>query len=98
MSEHLEESDVLENPDSDQQSDDSCSSDALAGTGPSASGHTGLYLGPSDELSCGTHLTVPTASSSGNCTCSYVVLEGSGALADSALWLAQGIMNLTDTM
>lgn len=64
MSDHQEVSDALGNPDSDQ-SDESCSSDSLAGPGPSASGHAGLYLGPSDDLSCGTHLNLPSASSSG---------------------------------
>lgn len=63
MSEH-QESDALEHADSDQ-SDDSSSSDALADTGPSTSDQHELYLAPGDELSCGTHLTLPSAPSAG---------------------------------
>ena len=64
MSEH-QESDALEHADSDQ-SDDSSSSDALADTGPSTSDQHELYLAPGDELSCGTHLTLPSAPSAGS--------------------------------
>lgn len=64
MSDHPEESDVLEQAESDR-TDESCSSDGLADTGPSASCQHGLYLGPGDDLSCGTHLTLPSTSSSG---------------------------------
>lgn len=64
MSDHLEESDVLEQAESDP-TDESCSSDGPADTGPSASCQHGLYLGPGDDLSCGTHLTLPSTSSSG---------------------------------
>lgn len=64
MSDHLEKSDVLEQAESDP-TDESCSSDGPADTGPSASCQHGLYLGPGDDLSCGTHLTLPSTSSSG---------------------------------
>lgn len=70
MPDHQQESDPLEHAEGDR-SDDSCSegceesSGVLADTGPSESEHHGLYLAPGDELSCGTHLTLPSASSAG---------------------------------
>lgn len=64
MSDNPDESDVLEQAESDR-TDESCSSDGLTDTGPSASCQHGLYLGPGDELSCGTHLALPCTSSSG---------------------------------
>jgi len=67
MPEHPEEFDALERADSDH-SDDSCSegsSDVLVDTGAHESEQPGLYLAPGDELSCGTHLTLPSASSAG---------------------------------
>ncbi len=73
MSDHQEDSDALER-DSDH-SDDSCSaSDGLADIGPSPSGQPDLYLAPGDEVSCGTHLTLPSASSA-------------GPLSPAAVWL-----------
>ena len=63
MSDHPAECDVLEQAESDR-TDESCSSDELADTGPASCQH-GLYLGPGDDLSCGTHLTLPSTSSSG---------------------------------
>lgn len=67
MSDHQQESDPLEHAEGDR-TDDSCSegsSGVVADTGPSESEHHGLYLAPGDELSCGTHLTLPSASSAG---------------------------------
>lgn len=67
MPDHPGESDALERADSDQ-CDDSCSegsSDVLVDTGAHESEQPGLYLAPGDELSCGTHLTLPSASSAG---------------------------------
>ncbi|KAL3143912.1 hypothetical protein ABBQ32_003728 [Trebouxia sp. C0010 RCD-2024] len=64
MSDRQGESDALEQAESDR-TDESCSSDGLADAGPSSSCQHGLYLGPGDDLSCGTHLTLPSALSSG---------------------------------
>lgn len=67
MPDHSGESDALERADSDR-CDDSCSegsSDVLVDTGAHESEQPGLYLAPGDELSCGTHLTLPSASSAG---------------------------------
>lgn len=64
MSDRQGESDALEQAES-ERTDESCSSDGLADAGPSVSCQHGLYLGTGDELSCGTHLTLPSALSSG---------------------------------
>ena len=84
MSDHLEESDVFEQAESDP-TDESCSSDGPADTGPSASCQHGLYLGPGDDLSCGTHLTLPSTSSSGSQSLAIVFELAKQLLAGSSI-------------